>query len=119
MESAAAIRYEWKGQCPICDRETTFQSSDAWFRDYLLCPACGSVPRERALMRVVRSVLPAWQKCRVHESSPAMRGVAVLFQKQCPGYVPTHYFPNSVLGTVYNGFRNEDLERQTFPAESF
>jgi SAM-dependent methyltransferase len=36
-----------------------------------------------------------------------------------PGYVATQFFPGVALGSIHNGIRCEDLERQTFPAESF
>jgi len=39
--------------------------------------------------------------------------------KECPNYIPTHYFSDIPPGQVKEGFRCEDLEKQTFSNESF
>jgi len=111
----------WPGYCPICLQQTLFTARDAWFRESLSCETCagGSVPRERALMLVVRQLLPNWAELDIHESSPAARGVSPLLRTRAPGYVPTHFWPDVPLGTVRNGIRCESLEAQTFPAERF
>ena len=36
-----------------------------------------------------------------------------------PLYLASHYFPGQPLGSTVNGFRNEDLENQTFADECF
>jgi SAM-dependent methyltransferase len=111
----------WEGFCPICQQSTRFVSKYDWFRDHLLCTKCpgGSIPRERALMKVVNAVVPNWRECRMHESSPENRGASIIFAQQCAHYVPTHFFPNVTVGEIVNGIRCEDLERQTFGESSF
>lgn len=113
---------EWAGFCPICKKETTFRAANPWFRDHLKCLSCegGSIPRERAMMAAIEEVCPDWPQRRVHESSPGGTGVSLRLFRECPGFVATQYLPALAPGQ-YNqvGFRNEDLERQTFPDCSF
>jgi SAM-dependent methyltransferase len=107
---------EWAGFCPICERETVFRSMDPWFRDYLHCLSCegGSIPRERALMLTMKSVVPNWRTLDIHESSPCPRGVSLRLQRECAGYVATQFFADVPRGLSRSGLRCEDLERQTF-----
>ncbi len=111
----------WAGFCPICLQQTRFTARDPWFREHLLCETCagGSIPRERALMLVIRELLPNWAELDIHESSPAPRGVSPLLRTCAAGYVPTHFWPGVQLGTLHDGIRCENLEAQTFPPESF
>ena len=109
----------YAGRCPICDRDVTFSSTQAWLRDHLLCSRCGSVPRERALALVLQQVRPDWRSARIHESSPIARGISEKLKKQAKRYVATQFFPASPLGQTVSGFRNENLERQTFASGSF
>ena len=111
----------WAGFCPICLRSTRFTARNSWFRDHLLCETCegGSIPRERALMFVLRQLLLHWETLDIHESSPAPRGVSKLLSSVARGYVATQFWPNIPLGTLYRGIRCENLEDQTFPPNSF
>ncbi len=67
-----AIVYQREGFCPICDKPAKFTSRDPWYRDHLLCGSCenGSVPRERALMHVLRTSFPQWRELRIHGPLP-------------------------------------------------
>jgi SAM-dependent methyltransferase len=109
------------GRCPICERLTTFVSENTWFRDYLLCSGCLSVPRERAVMRLISEIKPDWRNYAVHESSPANRGTSAKLKSSCANYIATQYNPKLKLGIIHpeNHYRNEDLGNQTFPDESF
>ncbi len=111
----------WRGHCPICECATVFEARDAWFRDHLICMSCpgGSIPRERALMQVVRELVPDWKHRRIHESSPVPRGASIVLRRECPGYVATYYWPDVPLGAMRDGHRCETLEAQTFADESF
>jgi SAM-dependent methyltransferase len=70
-------------------------------------------------MLVLRAVDPDWYNKTIHESSPGSSGVSVLLRNTCRAYVPTHYFPGVALGTAHQGYRCEDLEKQTFEGEAF
>lgn len=114
-------RVEIEGVCPICEQSTKFVAKGPWFRGALMCTTCtsGSVPRERALAKVVNRTLPLWRDLRVHESSPAERGFSLKMQRECARYVASHFYPDRDPGSVVNGYRNENLESQTFPDGMF
>lgn len=114
---------EINGHCPICQRDILFRARGPWHRSQLVCTDCperrGSVPRERALALVLQQLRPGWRELAIHESSPANRGVSLLLRQECARYTGTHYHPDHPLGEMVNGFRNEDLEAQTFADNSF
>ena len=73
---------ELPGLCPICECPTTFKATGPWLRETLLCDPCPkqmgrSVPRERALALVLKTLRPNWRDLAIHESSPARRGEEV------------------------------------------
>lgn len=107
------------GHCVTCDRDVTFTAYETWLRDHYLCSNCGSIPRERALMLTIERFYPAWKTLAIHESSPAGRGASLKLKQHCQQYVGSHFFPDVPLGETYNGWRNENLEAQTFENESF
>ncbi len=111
---------ENQGYCYTCDREVTFSAHHEWLREYYTCSNCGSIPRERALMYCIEKYYPNWKQLQIHESSPSQRGASVKLQSNCKNYIGSHYFENFPVGKVHStGWRNEDLENQTFPDESF
>lgn len=111
--------YDQPGFCPICEAQTRFVARHAWFRDHLLCAACGSIPRERALALLLKRRLPGWARLRIHESSPTPRGISAQLRQRAAGYVPSQFFPQQPPGKTIAGFRNENLEHQTFADGSF
>ena len=111
--------YRRAGHCPVCERDVEFRSPQAWYRDFLACSGCGSIPRERALAHVLTKHFPNWRKLSIHESSPSPRGISYKLKEECPGYIPTQFFPGEKTETVINGFRNENLEAQTFADARF
>jgi SAM-dependent methyltransferase len=106
--------YQHRGFCPCCESRQTFTAKYDWYRDHLTCPGCGSVVRERALALVLRETLPDWRALAIHESSPCARGLSAKLAREGTNYIATHYFPNEAAGAVVKGFRNENLEAQTF-----
>lgn len=111
----------WHGHCPICEKDAVFVAHGPWLRDQLMCTSCpgGSVPRERALALVLGELRPAWRTLAIHESSPAERGLSSKMAREAQGYVASQYFPGKPAGATIDGFRNEDLESQTFADGSF
>ena len=114
-----AFRYEHDGFCPCCETRQTFAADSAWFRDLLLCPNCGSVVRERAVALILREILPDWRNCAIHELSPMPRGLSARMPREAREYVASYFFPGERPGSLINGFRNENLESQTFELGSF
>lgn len=111
--------YARDGFCPICAAAARFSARYSWYRDHLKCERCGSIPRERALALVLEERFPAWRRLRIHESSPEPRGVSKKLAAECRRYVATQFFPDAAPGVTRNGFRNENLERQSFADGAF
>lgn len=113
--------FQHKGYCPICEKTVTFHSDDTWFRDHLLCSDCGSIPRERALFKVLADYFPNYRDLAIHESSPCGRGASVKLNTSCKGYSASQYYPGITPGEAHpqSGYRCENLEKLTFPDNSF
>jgi SAM-dependent methyltransferase len=109
------------GYCNVCCSPTNFIASDAWFRDFLICKVCQSIPRERAILKVLSDWYPGYKDMAIHESSPALRGASQYLRTNCPNYSTSQYLPHCKFGTTDNstGYRSENLEALTFPAEHF
>lgn len=116
---APGIVYKHSGFCPICEAPTEFVAAKAWYREFLHCSRCKSVPRERALALVLSRRFPDWRSWSIHESSPANRGISPKMKRECRGYIATQFFPGERLGATVKGFRNENLEEQTFADGTF
>jgi SAM-dependent methyltransferase len=106
------------GYCPICERRTIFCKEGAWLRDQFKCARCLSIPRWRAVVRVLDTFFPDWRKLKIHESSPG-GAASAKFADECEDCVQTHWFPDVPLGQTHHGYRCEDLENQTFPDSTF
>jgi 2-polyprenyl-3-methyl-5-hydroxy-6-metoxy-1,4-benzoquinol methylase len=113
--------FEYNGFCPICEENRMFVSDNEWFRDHLLCTGCHSIPRERAVMRLITELKPDWRNLAIHESSPSSRGTSMKLMQHCGGYVSSQYDSSLSPGKLHprKKYRNEDLGNQTFPDESF
>jgi len=71
-------------------------------------------------MLAVDRLRPNWRNLVIHETSPTFdRGCSIPLKAECQNYVPTHFWPNVRLGSLHNGIRCEDVERQTFPSDCF
>ena len=113
--------FQHSGSCPICEKNVTFTSQNSWFRGNLFCSSCGSVPRERALYKVVTDYFPNYRELSIHESSPSTRGASVKLQNDCKNYSSSQFYPNVPFGTTHpeSGARCENLEKLTFPDNFF
>lgn len=101
------------GYYPVCEGQTIFFETAAWLRDNYLCVRCESIPRQRALIKTLKERFPNYRSLAIHESSPRGPASAKL-QQNCRGHLPTQFFPEQKSGTIYNGFRCENLEQMTF-----
>ncbi len=107
-----------KGYCPICEGSTLFIETADWLRDYYLCVRCGSIPRQRALIKTIQERYPNYRSLAIHESSPSGPASAKL-KRTCSDYLPTQFFPDRKSGEIFRGFRCENLEKMTFADASF
>jgi SAM-dependent methyltransferase len=127
MQHLPEKNQRWPGECPVCDYAPTMfvdhsPGQHRWYRDYLVCENCGSVPRERALRSALQRFFPRWRELKVHESSPSTdRQAHQRIRSECPGYSMSYYYPTVLAGSVNvaTGYRNENLERLTFDDASF
>jgi SAM-dependent methyltransferase len=69
-------------------------------------------------MFVIAELYPKWRELKIHESSPD-GPISAKLARECPEYLPTHFFADRPRGQIHNGFRCEDLMAQTFENESF
>lgn len=120
MTTPLSVGSSYNGFCPICDNDTTFLVRDKWLRGGLICQSCenGSVPRERALALILNETLPHWRYLEISDCSPVARGVSAKLKREARHYIPTQFYPGRVLGSVHDGFRNEDIGAMTFADES-
>lgn len=113
--------FEVGGVCPICEQKVIFRSKHDWLRDHFLCSNCGSIPRERALMQVIKTYYPNYRDLKIHESSPGDRGTSIKLKSECRSYSTSHYYNDLPLGQYHptHGHRCENLENLTFADEEF
>ncbi|MGY0392961.1 class I SAM-dependent methyltransferase [Bizionia sp. KMM 8389] len=118
-EKQKSFYFRQEGNCPCCEQKVSFIARNSWLRDHFKCNNCGSIPRERALMLIIKKEYPNWQDLTIHESSPGNRGHSKLLRQKAKNYTETQFFVNATLGSTVDGVRNEDLEQQTFKDASF
>ena len=106
------------GWCPICETASLFVWTGVFLRAHYRCLRCYSIPRWRAVMHMLATLFPHWRDLAIHESSPGGAASQKL-QAECPQYLPTHFWPGVAPGQSKYGVRCEDLERLTFPDDSF
>lgn len=70
-------------------------------------------------MAVIEKYYPNWKELRIHESSPINRGASLKLKTHAKNYLQSQYYPDKQCGTTIDGFRNENLENQTFADASF
>lgn len=115
------IVMEINGYCPICEEETIFLARDHWYRGSLTCMKCegGSVPRERAISLILNRHFPNWRELKIHECSPAKRGISAKLAREGKNIIQTHFYPDLKIGSTEQEYRNEDLQRLTFDSNIF
>lgn len=107
------------GSCPCCKRRTIFVATNYWFRDYYRCLWCWSIPRQRALMNVLKEKRPEYRKLKIHECSPG-RATRRQLTKECEDYTFSFFYDSNSLGKVMeNGASNQNLEDMTFEDNTF
>jgi SAM-dependent methyltransferase len=107
-----------RGYCTICERRVWFHETGPWLRDQYICLGCGSIPRNRALIKVLSEHFPGWRELRIHESSPGGPSSDKI-RRECKGYVASQFFTDVARGQAKDGQRSEDLENLTFEDERF
>lgn len=107
------------GRCPVCDKKTFFVANDYWLRDHYHCIFCKSIPRQRALVKILKSIEPEYKKMSIHESSPS-GPTFKFFRENIEKYSYSYFYENRKIGEdLENGGKNENLENLSFEDESF
>jgi SAM-dependent methyltransferase len=119
IASKTGFYVSWKGICPICEKSTTFSAANRILKEYCVCQKCGASARERALFAILNEKFPNWRTLKIHESSPGNMALSNKIKAECQNYTASQFWPDKELGTLIDGFRNENLEALTFPDESF
>ena len=104
-----------KGFCPVCQEETSFRTSNTWFRNFYVCTRCGSAPRHRQIYKLLYKQPLDFADDQVLEFAPDND----YLQRRFEHYTGSHYFPDAKPGTVVNGFRNENIEDITYGDNTF
>ena len=99
------------GFCPICEQGSVFTSLSNWYRDDLICNRCLSIPRERAVAKVLKGLRPNWRELKIHEAGGVDRGFHSQLMKEWHDFIRSHFYPGSQENSI-NGIYNIDLERQ-------
>ena len=107
------------GHCPVCSKDAGFAETDPDNpRESPMCKNCGSVPRQRALIRVIAELGLKLDDCRVHESSPSL-ATWRHFHTRCRDYLASYWFPGVENGARIGAFRCVDLHAQPLPDAAF
>lgn len=108
-----------KGYCPCCLQKTEFAAEEYWLRGYYRCVNCGSIPRQRALRKILNNIRPNYRMLTIHECSPS-KGVAKQLSDECNNYSYSYFYEEKELGQkLGTHVYNENLEKLTFKDNSF
>lgn len=108
-----------EGYCTVCKQKTFFIAEQYWLRDYYKCENCTSIPRQRALRKVLRDIRPRYEELKIHESSPSKR-LAKRVEEECKDYTYSFFYEDKPLGEeLESGGINQNLENMTFDDDVF
>jgi SAM-dependent methyltransferase len=69
-------------------------------------------------MLAIETYFPSWRDLLIHESSPGKGGASARLARECPRYLPSHFYQDKTPGETVKGIRSENLEAMTFADES-
>lgn len=103
------------GWCSCCRSDTDFDEVGVWLRDQYLCRRCQSIPRLRAINLTLDRYFPGWEQLSIHESSPSNDFI----RRYASQYTWSFFYEDVAPGAMHRGNRCENLERLTFPDDTF
>ena len=107
-----------QGYCPCCKQPTVFTSSHAWLRDHYKCSNCGSIPRNRQLIKTVSEYVSDLSKIRVYEAGGSGPSSEYL-RRNAAEYTESQYWPDVRPGQKRKKVFCQDLESLTWPNDMF
>jgi SAM-dependent methyltransferase len=126
----AAFRGSVPIRCNVCGRWSIIKAASDNFRESLHCGRCGSfnrqrqiadvLMRDRASSRGLRALTTFARVERDRVYNTEARGALHDTLRAMPGYVASEYFgPGHRGGELLDGIRHEDLQKLSFPDQSF
>jgi len=70
-------------------------------------------------MIIIEKYFPNWRNLSIHESSPGECSITKKLKQECKKYIGSQYYSDREFGSIINGYRNENLEKQTFDNQIF
>lgn len=104
--------------CPLCQQQARLVAVGDNPRESPVCSRCGSVPRQRALVRLLEQLPLPWASLRAHESSPSLCSFDYL-RRRARQAVASYYLPGCQPLQRLGAFVQVDLGAQGFAAGSF
>ncbi len=105
------------GRCPLCAAPTRFVALSDQVRESPVCVRCGSVPRQRAVAKVLHELGLDLPRSVVHESSPSLCSWHFL-RRVAARAVGSYYFEGTTAKRV-GVFHAVDLRAQPFANAEF
>ena len=120
-----------EGFCHVCGHHAVFSSFEPvdtpCKRNTFLCASCGACARNRHLARTILELCPAEAAC-LHDFARTWSGRVLLTCTSgaihaafaaCPGMIASEYIDDTPSGAVRDGVLCQDLQRTSFPDETF
>lgn len=118
------------GRCSICGEEVAFEVEDGFSLREAVCPVCGGSRRSRDLARAVLGTLCPAGAESLAEGRGDLKGLSIYeaqasgpvyrYLSSLPHYICSEYLDDVTPGsTDERGVRCEDIEKLTFPDNSF
>lgn len=101
------------GHCGLCAGPVHFLHRVDNPREDPLCARCGSVPRQRAVVRVLRDLGIDLARADVHEASPSL-GSWQFLRRRCRHFTASLWLPGVRPGGRVGVFHHVDLQQQPF-----
>ena len=108
----------FKDYSPCCNKPTIFTSSHVWFRDNYKCSICGSIPRNRQLIKIINKYFSNIATVKVYEAGSCGPSSDYL-RNNVTDYTVSQYWPDIRLGQKNKEVYCQDLESLTWPDETF
>ena len=102
----------------MCEGNARFTTISDNLRESPMCIGCGSVPRQRALVRTLTTLGIDLAQAAVHEASPSL-GTWCSFRRRCRSFTASLWLPGVPRGGRVGAFRHVDLQDQPFADGAF
>lgn len=102
----------------MCGHGASFFGTGDNTRESPICVGCGSVPRQRALVRTLGTLGLDLAGLAVHEASPSL-GTWRFLRRRCQSFTASLWLPGVPRGGRVGAFHHVDLQDQPFADGTF